>query len=404
MRILSISAQKPDSTGSGIYLSETVRGFNELGHQTAVVAGIDKDDRPDIADEMVFFPVRFRTEGLPFPVCGMSDTMPYEATRYRDMTARQLELFYAAFGRVISHAIETFAPDLIVCHHLYLVTALTTRLKPPCPVWGVCHSTDLRQMRTHGLEHDAVCEGVRALDGVFALHDAQARDIEAVYGVRPEKVFVVGAGFNDRIFSVGGPCAPDDGSGRRHVAYAGKIWFKKGVFQLIDCMTHVEGAEGLVLDLAGGSDSSDDLAEAKRRANTVPCQVDFLGRLSQSDLAKVYRRADVFVLPSFFEGLPLVVIEALACGCHVVVTDLPGIADWISRALPEAPVAYVRPPAMRGVDEPVAGDLPAFERRLARAIEAALSAASRDGRVHVDARALSWKGLALRMVAQAATR
>jgi len=39
MRILSITAQKPHSTGSGVYLTETVRGFKELGHTQAVIAG-----------------------------------------------------------------------------------------------------------------------------------------------------------------------------------------------------------------------------------------------------------------------------------------------------------------------------------------------------------------------------
>ena len=40
MKILSISAQKPDSTGSGIYLTELVKAFSKKGHEQAVMAGI----------------------------------------------------------------------------------------------------------------------------------------------------------------------------------------------------------------------------------------------------------------------------------------------------------------------------------------------------------------------------
>lgn len=80
MRILCISAQKPDSTGSGVYLAETVASLAAAGHQVAVIAGIDKDDSPQLAPGVEFVPVRFRTPELPFPVCGMSDVMPYEAT------------------------------------------------------------------------------------------------------------------------------------------------------------------------------------------------------------------------------------------------------------------------------------------------------------------------------------
>ena len=49
MRILCISAQKPDSTGSGVYLAETVASLAAAGHQLAVIAGIDKDDSPQLA-------------------------------------------------------------------------------------------------------------------------------------------------------------------------------------------------------------------------------------------------------------------------------------------------------------------------------------------------------------------
>lgn len=44
MRILSITAQKPHSTGSGVYLTETVCGFKELGHTQAVIAGVTRED------------------------------------------------------------------------------------------------------------------------------------------------------------------------------------------------------------------------------------------------------------------------------------------------------------------------------------------------------------------------
>ena len=61
-------------------------------------------------------------------------------------------------------------------------------------------------------------------------------------------------------------------------------------------------------------------------------------------------------------------IEALACGNRVVMTDLPGIADWLSDAVPGADIRYVRMPGMCNADEPVEEDLPAFEERLEDAL------------------------------------
>lgn len=102
--------------------------------------------------------------------------------------------------------------------------------------------------------------------------------------------------------------------------------------------------------------------------------VKIAGRLDQHELVRAYRSSEVFALPSFFEGLPLVSIEALACGCKVVMTELPGVRPWMERALLGAPVTWVRPPRMTGVDTPDPADLPRFEQDLARALEHALAA------------------------------
>ena len=80
-------------------------------------------------------------------------------------------------------------------------------------------------------------------------------------------------------------------------------------------------------------------------------------------------QSDVFVLPSFFEGLPLVLLEAMACGMSAICTDLPGIRSWLNQTVPEHGVLFVRPPEMVNADEPIADSLPDFERRLAAAID-----------------------------------
>ena len=50
MKILSITAQKPNSTGSGVYLTELVRQFARDGHEQAVVAGVYEEDRIELPE------------------------------------------------------------------------------------------------------------------------------------------------------------------------------------------------------------------------------------------------------------------------------------------------------------------------------------------------------------------
>lgn len=393
MRILSVSAQKPDSTGSGVYLAQTVRSFSRMGVEQAVIAGIAEGDDPRFPEGVRFFPVVYGTESLPFDVCGMSDSMPYPSTCYRDMDEGMVAAFRRAFSATTARAVEEFRPDVILCHHLYLAASVVRETCPDVFMACVCHSTDLRQMATHGLERERIVSAMRSVDAVFALHARQASEISETYGVDPSRVFVVGTGFDDGMFRPDGrdrSCAKT-----REVSYAGKIWGKKGVPSLIRAFGSLPDELGPVrLRLAGGQSTPGEFRRIERLAQDCPKPVELLGKLGQDRLARLYRESDLFVLPSFFEGLPLVVIEALACGAPVVMTDLPGIREWISSNVPDAPVAYVAPPRMLDVDTPAPEDLPDFERRLAQAMADSLSSAHGSA----DVSSLTWNALCARIM------
>ena len=410
MRILNVSAQKPDSTGSGVYLAETVRCELALGHEAAVICGIDAADAPALPPGVRLFPVRFNTPELPFPVAGMSDEMPYAATRYRDFTPAMTAAFKRAFAARVAQALDEFMPDVIVCHHLYLATAIVRECAPDLPVYAICHSTELRQMASHGLEHDFILRGVRALDGVFALHEAQAAAIVEQYACDPARVRVLGTGYDARLFKRAPRAAregerEDEGATAPERApvpaplrllYVGKIWEKKGVGCLLEAFDQFDpGPRGATLCLVGGHNDEEEHRRFAARAAACRHPVEFAGRLTPEELAPRYQQADVFVLPSFFEGLPLVVVEALACGCRVVVSDLPGIRPWLSSSVPDAPVVYVPPARMLSLDEPDPADLPAFSARIARALEKAAALPP----CTADLTPLSWEGLTRRLVA-----
>ena len=393
MRILNITAQKPHSTGSGVYLTETVGAFASMGHSQAVVAGIYPHDTVCFPDGVEFHPVYFNTAELPFPIAGMSDEMPYESTLYRQMSEEMLGQFEAAFTRVLMDTVQTFKPDVIICHHLYLLASLTRRLFPDLPIWGVCHGTDLRQLSTNPLRRDYILSGVAGLDKVCCLHNEQQQAVIHCFNLSPERVKVVGSGFNNHVFSNRNERQPHK---EVRLVYAGKISEKKGIYSLIAALDALGWQrEDFSLRMAGGWSCEAQRERAQRAIVQCGFDVTLLGPISQSRLAEEFNRGDIFVLPSFFEGLPLVLVEAMACGMKAVCTDLPGIRPFMDANVPGHGIHFVELPQMCNVDTPLPTCLPAFAQRLAAAIK---DAAATLGSAHPDVSGLSWPAVCKRIL------
>lgn len=395
MKILSITAQRPDSTGSGVYLTGLVNGFAGLGEVQAVVAGIDAEEPASFPENTKFYPVRYQTEELPFPVLGMSDEMPYESTRYRDMDEKKSLQFRRAFLAAVKEAVEDLAPDLILCHHLYYLTALVREAFPQYKVVGICHGTGLRQMKKIPYMRAYIREQVQDLQQVFALQEDQKNEIIKVYGVEESKIKIIGTGYNAKVFYPPDKDRVSEGEEKATVIFAGKLSEKKGVMSLLRSFAYVGlPKDSLKVVLAGGVGSEAEYDKVRELSRECPYEVVVAGRLSQEKLADEFRKADVFVLPSFYEGLPLVILEAMACGLKVVATKLPGIGEWLSECLPDNGIRYVIPPAFRNADEPEVNELPEFEQRLGEAVRSAVE----EKRRKVDVTGLSWEAVCRRMI------
>ena len=392
MRILSITAQKPDSTGSGVFLTELIKSFHGLNCTQAVICGGTEADDFLFPEGVQVYPVRYQTEQLPFPVCGMSDEMPYVSTRYRDMDEKMTAQMLEAFGGMLARAVEEFHPDVILCHHLYFVASLTRQRYPEIPVFGQCHGSDLRQIETNGWQRQWIKDQIPKLDGIFALHEAQKEQICRIFGLGEERVQVVGTGFNSSVFFHHGERVPGE---KKRYLFAGKISEKKGVCSLLRCLSRLACPEKTELYLAGGCGSEAELAQFRELAKEAPCEVHFLGKLDQKELVRNMNESDVFILPSFYEGLPLVLIEAMACGMRTICTDLPGIQPWLNQAVPGNGTVFVTPPRMHHADEPDLADLPDFEARLAEAMEMVFRQPEPDPRAVAH---LSWEALCRKLL------
>ncbi|MEN8741339.1 MAG: glycosyltransferase, partial [Phaeobacter gallaeciensis] len=116
--------------------------------------------------------------------------------------------------------------------------------------------------------------------------------------------------------------APHKGA---NLLFVGRLAAVKGLPILLDALRDLSGDWKLTV-IGDGPD------RAALEAQAQGLNVDFLGYRSQSEVAEALSNTDVFVLPSFAEGVPVVLMEAMASAVPVVATRIAGIPELVDHA------------------------------------------------------------------------
>lgn len=167
-----------------------------------------------------------------------------------------------------------------------------------------------------------------------------------------------------------GVCVParvesaSDRTGELRIAFVGRLVSHKQVDRIVRA---VSSTAGVVLNVVGDGPERESL---ERLAATVGPRVRFLGERPHAEVLALLTTADALILASDYEGLPHVVLEALAVGTPVVSPSVGGVGEVVSDGrnglvLPSADVTDIAASLRRLRDDP------ALRRRLGEGAKAA---------------------------------
>jgi colanic acid/amylovoran biosynthesis glycosyltransferase len=142
-----------------------------------------------------------------------------------------------------------------------------------------------------------------------------------------EHLHIVHCGINVGDF-VPGPERPDDGT--LNILSLGRMVVEKGPRQLVEALALVvrSGVDATVTFAGDGPARASTAALAAELG--VADRVTFLGAVRPDHVIDQYHAADVFCLPSFAEGVPVVLMEAMSCQLPVVTTYITGIPELVT--------------------------------------------------------------------------
>lgn len=111
------------------------------------------------------------------------------------------------------------------------------------------------------------------------------------------------------------------------ITTVGRLTKQKGQQYLIEAIAHFEQlGEDITLRIVGDGEDKEKLMDLVSRLR-LNSKVTFAG--IRHDMPAVWAESDVFVLPSLYEGLGIVLLEAMSVGVPVVASDIPAVRDVV---------------------------------------------------------------------------
>jgi glycosyltransferase involved in cell wall biosynthesis len=189
--------------------------------------------------------------------------------------------------------------------------------------------------KVHGSDIDIQCQNKarakqvvamsRHAKGILTVSQALA-DKMVQLGIERKKIQVIYNGINHEKFSQETlrPFSPD------YILFIGNLKFDKGVMELLKGFAiSLETYPNLHLVYAGNGEM---LGQLKENAISLGIEnnVKFLGNINHDKVPQWLQHCKTLALPSYHEGVPNVLLEAMSCGVPIIATDVGGIPEVIN--------------------------------------------------------------------------
>jgi len=169
-------------------------------------------------------------------------------------------------------------------------------------------------------------------DLTFAISNFTKKDIISRLNVRKEKIIVINEGVEKNFKKINkkelNEIKNKFNLSKRFFFYCGSLSPRKNILRVLKTFNKIKNSISLNLYICSGQ-SWKDKEIVEYINNNLKERVHHLGKVSEKELIALYNMAEFFIYPSLYEGFGLPILEAQACGCPVItsnVTSCPEVA------------------------------------------------------------------------------
>lgn len=113
-----------------------------------------------------------------------------------------------------------------------------------------------------------------------------------------------------------------------HLLYVGAIHKEKGVIELLTALNNIKELD-FHLDLCGKLTDKTIEREFNELIKSLNGKVELCGYVTGKQKTALFERADILLLPSYHEGMPLVILEGMSTGCALIATNVGSTCEII---------------------------------------------------------------------------
>lgn len=236
-----------------------------------------------------------------------------------------MSLHFQLFDRI-----KQFAPDYVLGSWLYpdgiVAAAIAGRLAIPYVLKA--HGSDINVYLDHSARGKAILAACNGARKVIVVSNA-LKEILLLRGMTPPQIEVLYNGIDAaRFYSADIFASRSDLSRLRKLLFVGNLKRDKGVMELLQAFLALDNRVDCQLTIVGDGSMRREM-ENLVRIQDQTANIHFAGSLPHAALPDLMRAADLLVLPSYREGVPNVILEAMACGLPVVATSVGGIPEIV---------------------------------------------------------------------------